>query len=149
MVDFPDELARLRDSLEQHRCEVNGALAEFQDSDLNKARRGGWTIGKVLEHMVGAEWHYAQLVASLRGLAPPAGEPFNADRVALAADALERSREALLTAVQVVSEDDFYRLGTVGREEYSIASVLENADQHDIEHLGQIRLIQAETSVPA
>ena len=69
--------------------------------------------------------------------------------MALATDALERSRAAFLTAVKGVSEDDFYRLGTVGRDKYSIASVLENADQDDIEHVGQIRPIQAEKSAPA
>ena len=33
---------------------------------------------------------------------------------------------------------DFYRLGTVGREEYSVVSVIENVTKHDVEHLGQI-----------
>lgn len=149
MPDFSSELARLLESLKRSRADLLEALAGLNDADLPKARRGGWSVAKVLEHIVEAEWHYAQLVASLRGLSPPPAELLNVERIALILDALERSRAALLSAVSGVSEDDFYRLGTFGREEYSVVSVLENADEHGVEHLGQIRRIEAESPAPA
>jgi len=55
-----------------------------------------------------------------------------------ARESLTRSRAALLDAIGGVDEEDFYRLGTVGREEYSVVSVIENVTKHDVEHLGQI-----------
>jgi uncharacterized damage-inducible protein DinB len=143
MSDFPKQLSQVTAKLDQGRGELLTALSELQDSDLVRARRGGWTVGKVLEHIINSEWHYAQLVATLRGTDGVAPETRTPGGVADAAEALARSRAALLNAVDGVTEEDFYRLGLLGREEYSVVSVLENVEQHDIEHLGQIRTIQA------
>jgi hypothetical protein len=55
--------------------------------------------------------------------------------------ALCRSREALLPALE--GEEVFYRIGTLGREEYSEFSLLENVELHDQEHGWQIEQICA------
>ncbi len=102
-------------------------------------------MGKVLEHIIGAEWHYAQLVGRLRGQGEVTPESVAAVTAADAAPALERSRAALLQALDGVTEEDFYRLSLVGREEYSVVSVLENVEQHDAEHLAQIQSIRADS----
>lgn len=114
-------------------------------TDLERARRGGWSISRVLEHIVDSEWHYARLVRRLRAcddIAPESG-PISDGNAAV--DRLARSREALIAAVDGVTEDDFYRLDTSGREEYSVVSVLENVEQHDIEHTAQLQSIYEET----
>lgn len=144
MSGFPNHLSEVTANLNRQRSELLAALSELEDADLDRARRGGWTVGKVLEHITGSEWHYAQLAGNLRGIGdvPPEGDA--GAGVEGASEALARSRSALLKAIEGVTEDEFYRLGNVGREEYSVLSVLENVEQHDIEHLGQIRSIRAE-----
>jgi hypothetical protein len=52
---------------------------------------------------------------------------------------LGTSRHAFLDAVGEVREDDFYRLQTIGHEEYSVLSILENNAAHDREHAEQLR----------
>ena len=145
MSDFPKHLSEVTCSLELRRGELLGALTSLKDADLARARRGGWTVGKVVEHIIGSEWHYARLVGSLRGADDVAPETDAAAGIADVLEALARSRTALLEAIDGVLEEDFYRLGPPGREEYSVMSVLENVEQHDVEHLGQIRRIQAES----
>ena len=58
-------------------------------------------------------------------------------RSALAA--LEATRKVLLDGVGHVKEEDFYRLQTIGHDEYSVLSILENDAAHDREHAEQIR----------
>jgi uncharacterized damage-inducible protein DinB len=143
--DFEQHLSEVTANLDRARGELLAVLSDLKDEDLDRARRGGWTVGKVLGHIIGSEWHYAQLAASLRGKEASPPPPQQGGGVSLMAKALSGSRDALLASVHGVSEDDFYRLGHVGREEYSIVSVLENVEQHDIEHLGQIKSIRAST----
>jgi uncharacterized damage-inducible protein DinB len=139
MSEFDAHLSELTASLERRRSELLAGLAQLHDEDLVRARRGGWTIGKVLEHVIGAEWHYARLARNLRGLDDVAQVTCEPAAVTEVVEALSRSRAALLEAIHGITEPDFYRLGSVGPEEYSVVSVLENVEQHDVEHLGQIR----------
>jgi hypothetical protein len=53
-------------------------------------------------------------------------------------DALERYRVMLSSTVSGVDEMTFYEPQTLGREQYSVVSVLENVASHDHEHLEQI-----------
>lgn len=53
--------------------------------------------------------------------------------------ALEGTRNAVLEGVDHVKEEDFYRLQSIGHEEYSVLSILENVAAHDREHAEQIR----------
>ena len=49
------------------------------------------------------------------------------------------------TAIDHVKEEDFYRLQTIGHEEYSVLSILENVASHDREHAEQIRKTLAQS----
>ena len=144
MSDFSGHFAEVTTNLDRRRNDLLAAISGLGDADLVRARRGGWTVGKVLEHITSAEWHYAVLGRHLRGMGDVAqAQAPGAGGVAGASEALRRSRAALLEAIDGVGEQDFYRLGTVGREEHSVVSVLENVEQHDLEHLGQIKSIQS------
>ena len=139
---FDRDLTAAREELEGARHELLGVVSALNDADLDRARRGGWTARRVLEHVIQSEWLYARLVAHLRELLVPgdvvSGAPSSA------ADALQRldaSRRALLAALDGVDEESFYALRVVGHEEYSILSVLENAAHHDREHAAQVRAI--------
>ncbi|HEY4668574.1 MAG TPA: hypothetical protein VIH05_02235, partial [Tepidiformaceae bacterium] len=54
---------------------------------------------------------------------------------------LEKSRQALLDAVEGVDEDAFYAVKTVLHQVYSILSILENVELHDNEHSAQVERI--------
>lgn len=118
-------------------------VVALSDADLDRARRGGWTVRRVLEHVIRSEWLYITLVNHLRGQ-QPANTPMEAgppESVAEASRDLEASRQALLAAIEGVDEETFYQLGRVGHEEYSVISVLENVALHDREHAAQVEAI--------
>jgi hypothetical protein len=144
---FEAHLAEIRKDLEARRTTLVAEVSRLNDAELRSARPGGWTIAKVLDHIVSAEWHYARLVSHLRGVQPKDAPAVAISSVSAAVRGLEASRTALLDALEGVIETDFYRLAAVGREEYSVISVLENAAQHDHEHLDQVRRIRAEVTV--
>ncbi len=67
--------------------------------------------------------------------AAPPGNPASVDD---AKEKLSASHATLLDALGGVAEEDFYNIGRIGHEEYSIMSILENARSHDHEHAGQL-----------
>ncbi len=143
-AEFDRDLEAMRSELDAAREELSGVVAALGDADLGRERRGGWTVQRVLEHVIQSEWLYARLVNHLRDLPVPgddvSGAPSSVDD---AAQRLEASRVALLAAVAGVDEESFYRLRTMGHEEYSILSVLENVSNHDREHAEQVKTILA------
>lgn len=140
---FARDVTAATGDVDAARQQLSAVLARLSDADLDRARRGGWSLRRVLEHLVQSEWLYARLISHLRGLPAPDERP-PADQPPTAAEAsarLQASRRALLVALEGVGEDDFYRLSTVGHEEYSVLSVLENVANHDREHAAQIEAI--------
>ena len=140
--EFERDLSHCKRELDAARAELLGVVTPLKDDDLARGRRGGWTVRRVLEHVIWSEWLYSRLVTHLRGL-PVAGDdvsgaPSSADD---AVQRLEGSRKALVAAVDGVDEESFYRLGTIGHEEYSILSILENEINHEREHAEQIGAI--------
>ena len=141
MSDFDADRERYQRELADARAELEALLGTLQARQLTDARRGGWTVRRVLQHVIESERHYARLAAHLSGRGTPAptaeiGDDAGPSALVLA---LEESRRALLAAVEGADEEAFYRLQRLGQEEYSIASLLENVANHDREHLGQIR----------
>jgi hypothetical protein len=137
---FASDLEVALASLNAARANLVTAVQPLTLTDLERARRGGWPLHRILEHVIEAENLYVAAVATIRKLPLPslsssscAGEP--ADEILCRLDA---SRRALLNTVNGVTEDDFYRIETLGREEYSVLSILENAAHHDEEHTRQI-----------
>jgi hypothetical protein len=140
---FTADLNGLLADLESSRAELVSAVQRLADADLGRARRGGWPINRVLEHVIQSEHLYARLVYALRGqpVPEPSGETGPPRSIDGALCRLDESRRTLLSAVEGVDEDHFYQLRTFGHEEYSVISVLENAAAHDHEHAGQVKAI--------
>lgn len=142
--ELEQDLATNREALASARAELIDALSALTDTDLQRARRGGWTVARVLEHVIESEWLYARLISHLRD-APVQGDVVSG-ALSSTGDArarLDASREALLQALDGVDEEAFYRLRDVAHEEYSVLSVLENTAMHDHEHADQVRAIVA------
>ena len=143
-AEFDTDLTSAREELNAARRELLPVVGALADADFARERRGGWAVGRVLEHVIESEWLYARLVAHLREAPMPgdvvSGVPLSAGD---ATERLDASRRALLAALDGVDEASFYRLSVVGHEEYSIISVLENTANHDREHAGQIQAILA------
>lgn len=139
-----DEFARdLRDSQEAVRASRAALLDRvhaLEDQDMERMRRGGWSVRDVLRHVIESEIAYTRVIAHLRSLPiqVPDMEPADVASVAAAARALERYRAVLTDAVDGVDENTFYDIRSLGREQYSVLSVLENVAMHDHEHLEQI-----------
>jgi hypothetical protein len=144
---FEAHLAGIREDLEDRRTALVSEVSSLNDAELPTARPGGWTIAKVLDHIVSAELHYARLVNHLRGVQTEDAPAVAISSVSAALRGMDASRTALLDALEGVIETDFYRLASVGRAEYSVVSVLENVAQHDHEHLDQVRRIRADATV--
>ncbi len=136
-----EDLAVARRELDSARQELLASIDQLADDDLDRSRRGGWSVRRVVQHLIQSEWHYVRLAGHLRGLqpTPPPEPPEPPASVSDAVRGLTASRRALLDALDGIDEASFYRLGTVGREEYSVLSVLENAAHHDREHAQQLR----------
>lgn len=109
-----DELAR---DLEQQRTALDAArkglldtVSSLSDDDLERGRRGGWPVRRVLEHVIWSENAYARLVTHLRGGTPEGQLASEAPAsVTNAVDQLVASRAALLAALDGVDEESFYR----------------------------------------
>jgi hypothetical protein len=131
-TEFDDDLGRLTKELADSRSAFDGVVNRISDDGLDVARRGGWSVRRVLDHVISSEEAYARVIAHLRGRPiPEAVPPTNPASVGDAKSKLAASRRTLLGALDGVDEEAFYSLQRVGHEEYSIISVLENARAHD------------------
>jgi hypothetical protein len=138
MSEFESDKAALLSDLEKSRAQLNEVVLKLRADDLSSARRGSWPVSKVLEHLLHSERLYAQLISVFSGVGY-AGEPGAVPSTpAEALTALEATRMAVLDGIGHVKEEDFYRLQTIGHDEYSVLSILENDAAHDREHAEQI-----------
>jgi len=144
---FHRDLAASQEAIRLARDQLLAVIDSLSRTDLDRARRGGWPVRRVLEHVIHSEHLYAQATAYLIGSQVQAGGASSPP--ASASDArrmLLDSRKALLNALEGLETDPrgyetFYELRKVGHEEYSVLSVLENVANHDREHAEQIRAI--------
>jgi len=139
MSDFEADKKELLADLDQSRAGLILLVEELRPEDFGQARRGSWSISKILDHVIHSERLYTQLVSTFSGNPASVQDAGQVATAAEASRALDGSREAFLNAVSNVTEDDFYRLQTIGHEEYSVLSILENNAAHDREHAEQIR----------
>ena len=142
--EFERDLHEQSAALDAARADLIDTVSALADGDLERGRRGGWTVQRVLEHVIWSEHLYARLMLHLRGRSAE-GE-IGEHTPSSVADALERlaaPRAALLAALDGVDEESFYRMQRIGHEEYSVISILENAVSHDREHTTQVREILA------
>ena len=139
--EFEQDLSKALEDASRARDGLLAVLRGLNDDDLDKVKRGGWPVQKVLEHAIHSEVLYGRLARHLRELPQPEDEAVTVPpaTVADAVSALGHSRTALLEAVEGVDEETFYKLRVVGHEEYSVLSLLENVALHDREHGPQIQ----------
>jgi uncharacterized damage-inducible protein DinB len=143
------DLALSQEAIRLSRDELLRVIDSLGRADFERARKGGWPVNKVLEHVIVSEQLYAQATAYLCGAQVPTGRESSAPGSATEARTmLLDTRKALLKALEELemdpmSPEKFYELRKVGHEEYSVLSVLENVANHDREHAEQIRTILA------
>jgi len=137
--EFDSDLRELKEELSASRADLLASLESLADADLERGRRGGWTIAQVLGHVIQSEYLYGGVVSAIVGAlaSSPQGEP--PASVDAARQQLAATREGLLKAVASATEENFYRMQKFGHDEYSVISVLENAANHDREHAEQVR----------
>ena len=139
MSDFSSDKADLLNEMHTARVQLNEVVGRLSAGDFSSARRGSWPVSKILDHVLHSERLYAQLISVFSGVGTsvePDGSPATS---AEALTALVATRKAVLDGVDHVKEEDFYRLQTIGHEEYSVLSILENVASHDREHADQIQ----------
>jgi uncharacterized damage-inducible protein DinB len=139
MSDFDSDRAQLLGEMQKSRAQLDDVVSKLSANDLSSARRGSWPVSKILDHVLHSERLYAQLISVFSGVGTstePNGSP---STPAEALAALEATRQAVLDGVGHVKEEDFYRLQSIGHEEYSVLSILENVASHDREHAEQIQ----------
>ena len=139
MSEFDSDMGALVSDLQKSRAKLNDVVAGLSPDDLSSARRGSWPVSKILDHVVHSERLYAQLISVFSGVGTSVEASGTPSTSAEALAALEATRIAVLDGVRHVKEEDFYRLQTIGHEEYSVLSILENVASHDREHAEQIR----------
>jgi len=142
-----EDLSAILDAMRANREQLVAGIQSLTSEDMARARRGGWSVGRVLHHVIESEVAYVRLIAHLRGQTAPelaAVEPADG---AAAVEQLRVTREALVRAADGVDDDTLYAMSKLGANEYSVLSVLENDGDHDHEHLSQIERLMA-TSTP-
>ena len=141
------DLASSQEAIGLARDELLAVVDPLSRADLDRARRGGWPVRRVLEHLIHSEHLYAQATAYLVGSQLEAGGANSPPESASdARRMLLDSRKALLNALKELERDPrgyetFYELRKVGHDEYSVLSLLENVVNHDREHAEQISAI--------
>jgi len=140
MDEFQRDLSENLSTLHSARSELLRQVRSLGDDDLRAARRGGWSVQEVLRHVIDSEVAYTKALAFLR--ATPVEIPNASDDDVASSEAavkaLERARRQLAALLDGVDEETFYELRALGREQYSVVSVLENVAAHDHEHAEQI-----------
>jgi uncharacterized damage-inducible protein DinB len=63
---FDLDLETVTSDLTGARAELVSAVQRLSDTDLDRARRGGWAIRRVLEHVIEFEWLCVMAIATLR-----------------------------------------------------------------------------------
>jgi len=144
---FHSDLTASQQAIEGARRVLLAVVDPLGRQDLDRARKGGWPVRRVLEHVIYSEQLYAQAAAYLCGSTAPERPPNSSPASGPEARTmLLDSRKALLNALAQLDMDPsvyetFYEVRRVGHEEYSVLSLLENVAHHDHEHAAQVKLI--------
>ncbi len=137
-ASFQSDLHRVTGDMRHARTLLLALIERLSPDDLARSRPGGWSAGRVLQHVIESEAVYVKLLAhQTGGAAPdlPAGEP---STVSDAVSMLAATRFAVDRMIEGIDEATLYRLAKIGHEEYSPLSVLENIASHDREHVAQV-----------
>jgi hypothetical protein len=126
------------------RADLISAVQRLSEADLERAKRGGWPVHRVIEHAIQHDYYMAMFVAKARDERAAMGDPSclgqPIDEILCR---MESGRRALLSLIDGIGEDAFYELQKLGHDEFSALTALENAAAHDREHAAQIASILA------
>ena len=138
--DFETELAEATSAMTAARAAFADFIGGLEDADLERGRRGHWTVAQVLEHVFQSDEHYYRTILQLREASPSQSDAFatTPSTASQWAEALRAACDAIVQASEGVDEATFYRLGGHPRQQYSVLSVIENVTLHDHEHSAQI-----------
>src|SRR4051794_6151494 len=117
-ITNPDLRRVLRD-IEASRRSLLSVVTPLTRDDLGYARRGGWTIERVLQHVIESEQMYAKLLAhqcSKTAQDLKASPPIDGHE---ASARLAETRDNVLAMIDRIDDDTLYRLVRIGHEEYS------------------------------
>jgi uncharacterized damage-inducible protein DinB len=139
--EFEKDLKAVLRDVREARDELIGLLTTIEERDLERGRRGSWTVRQILEHVIYSEHYFAGVIMEVRtsGSVEPELPSIVIRSLQEAVRLLEDSQNALVAAVDAVDEEAFYRFARYGGLDYSVLSALENAASHDREHASQIR----------
>lgn len=140
-TEFDTDLRESLDQLAATRAEARGIVEGLSDDDLERSRRGEWTVATVLAHLAGTDYAWVRMASLLRGREAPERRQVPAPAsVAAALEALDASRAAFLAVIEGVDEETFYDLRKVeGFQEASVVSAIRDLSGHEHEHIGQLR----------
>src|SRR5437763_16254964 len=133
-----EDLRRLLRDMASDRDALLAVVTPLTREDLGVARRGGWTIERVLQHVIESEQMYAKLLAHQCGKTALDVAAASASDGREAVARLAETRANVLAMIDEIDDETLYRLVRIGHEEYSPLSVLENIALHDREHREQI-----------
>jgi phosphinothricin acetyltransferase len=141
--EAPTDLRSALASMRASRDSLLGVTATLSPDDLARRRPGGWSVARVLAHVIESEWIYVKLMAHMVGREAPAS-PAEAEASAEPESSAEATgrlnvvRAAFESALEGVDESRLYTLVHFGHEEFSPLSLVENIAMHDGEHHNQI-----------
>ena len=138
MMSSGTDLRRALDEMANARERLLAMVARLSPGEFALARPGGWSVARVLQHVIESEVIYAKVLAHQCGRAAPDLDVHEPRDAADAASMLAATRDAVERMVDGIDGETLYRLVRLGHEEYSPLSVLENIAAHDVDHRGQI-----------
>jgi hypothetical protein len=143
-MTFAADLEAALNDASAARAELVSAVQPLAEPDLDRARRGGWPVHRVIEHAIQHDYYMAMFIARARGKQAAMGDPTCAGQpIDEIVCRMEDGRRALLALIDGIDEDAFYELQKLGHDEFSPLTALENAAAHDREHAAQIASILA------
>jgi phosphinothricin acetyltransferase len=137
-MSMQSDLERVHGDLRVARDELLAVNARLTSDDFARSRPGGWTVRKVLHHLIESEAIYAKLMAHMCASEAPEAPMREPADAADAAALLAETRAAVLAAIEGVDADHFYAFTKFGHEEFSPLSLLENIASHERDHGAQI-----------
>lgn len=142
MTTFNSDLQAALNDLSAARAPLISAVSTLTGADLDRVKRGGWPIHRVMTHAIEHDYYMSMFVASARGQRAAMGDPAcGGQPIDEILRRMEQGRNALLSAVKDIAEDEFYSLQKLGHDEFSPITALENAAAHDREHAAQLATI--------
>jgi hypothetical protein len=119
MTTFGSDLETVLADLSAARAPFVSAVSALTDADLDRVKRGGWTVHRVITHAIEHDYYMSMFVASARGQQAAMGDPAcNGQPIAEILRRMDQGRNALLGAVKDIAEDEFYSL-RLGHDEFS------------------------------